>query len=91
MKSLATSIWALTGLAFLVLLCEPVGIQAQFVLGVGTVTAMAAIRMLRLGGVWRMVFLALGTGVVIRYLYWRTTSTLPPVNDTASFVCGITQ
>ena len=90
MKSLATSIWALTGLAFLVLLCEPVGIQAQFVLGVGTVTAMAAIRMLRLGGVWRMVFLALGTGVVIRYLYWRTTSTLPPVNDTASFVCGIT-
>ena len=90
MKILSTLAWATAGLLFIVLACEPVGIQAQFVLGSATVFAMGVIRFLRLDGAWRKVFLALGTGVVLRYLYWRTTSTLPPLADTASFVCGVT-
>ena len=90
MKLFTTVAWALAGLLFLALACEPVGIQAQFVLGVGTIFAMALIRLLRLDGAWRKVFLALGTGIVLRYLFWRTTSTLPPVGDTLSFACGLT-
>ncbi len=54
------------------------------------ILGMAAIRMLGLRGPWRNVFLALGTAVVIRYFYWRTTSTLPPVTDTLNFICGAT-
>ena len=90
MKLFTTLVWALAGLLFLALACEPVGIQAQFVLGVGTILAMALIRLLRLDGAWRKVFLALGTGIVLRYLFWRTTSTLPPVGDLLSFACGLT-
>ncbi len=90
MKTFNTLAWAVAGVLFLILTCEPVGIQAQFILGAGTILAMAAIRLLRLDGVWRKVFLALGTGVVLRYLFWRTTSTLPPMSDTASFACGLT-
>ncbi|WP_237479583.1 UDP-forming cellulose synthase catalytic subunit [Lichenibacterium dinghuense] len=90
MKVLATAAWALAGLLFLAMACEPVGIQAQFVLGAATVGAMGLIRLLRLDGAWRKVFLALGTGLVLRYLYWRTTSTLPPVSDPVSFACGLT-
>ncbi len=94
MKLAATSAWALAGLAFLLLAFEPVGIQAQFVLGAGSVAAMVLIRLLRLdgglNGAWRKVFLALGTGIVLRYLYWRTTSTLPPMSDPVSFACGLT-
>ena len=90
MKSLTTLAWATTALLFLALACEPVGIQAQFVFGSATILAMTAIRLLRLDGPWRKVFLALGTAVVIRYLFWRTTSTLPPVGDTVSFLCGLT-
>ncbi len=90
MKLFSTLAWAFAGLLFLALACEPVGIQAQFVLGAGTILAMTLIRLLRLDGAWRKVFLALGTGIVLRYLYWRTTSTLPPMSDTLSFACGLT-
>ena len=90
MKIFATASWVVASLAFLVFVCEPVGIQAQFVVGIASVLGMATIRLLRLGGPWRKVFLALGTGMVIRYLYWRSTSTLPPVADLPSFVCGFT-
>ena len=90
MKLVATLTWIMTGLLFLVFVCEPVGIQAQFVLGASAIAVMATIRLLRLQGSWRKVFLALGTGIVIRYIFWRTTSTLPPMADTANFVCGVT-
>lgn len=46
-------------------------------------------RVTRLDGLWRHVFLALGTIVVLRYAYWRTTSTLPPTSDLASFIPGL--
>ena len=71
MKTIMTLIWALAGSLFVALAFEPVGVQAEFVLGAGTLLAMSLIRLLRLnGGAWRKVFLALGTGVVLRY---RTT------------------
>ena len=69
---------------------EPVGIPAQFFLGGAAVAAMFAIKALGLKGrVWRHVFLALGTTVVIRYLFWRTSSTLPPVGDLWNFIPGV--
>lgn len=50
---------------------------------------LAVITLLRLDGIWRHIFLALGSVVVLRYAYWRTTSTLPPVDDLYSFIPGI--
>ncbi len=89
-KILATLNWLVMGVFFVILACEPVSIQAQFILGVSAILMMALIRLLRLQGPWRNVFLALGTAVVMRYFFWRTTSTLPPINDVANFVCGLT-
>ena len=67
----------------------PVGIPAQFFLGLSAVTGMIVIKSLKLKGIWRHVFLALGTTVVLRYIYWRTTSTLPPVDDLFNFIPGV--
>ena len=88
-KALITLNWMLVGVMFFILACEPVSIQAQFVLGCAAILGMMLIRALRLRGPWRNVFLALGTAVVLRYFYWRTTSTLPPVSDTLNFICGL--
>src|SRR5690606_32582141 len=40
-------------------------------------------------GVWRLIALGLGTAIVLRYVYWRATSTLPPVNQIEDFVPGV--
>ena len=50
---------------------------------------MSAIRALRLKGTWRQIFLALGTAIVIRYFFWRTVNTLPPISDPWNFVPGV--
>lgn len=71
------------------LIVEPVSIQAQFVVGSFVIGAMVLIKSLNLRGAWRHVFLALGTAVVLRYFYWRTTSTIPPIDDLLNFIPGV--
>jgi cellulose synthase (UDP-forming) len=51
--------------------------------------AMVLIRRLHADGAGRMVALAFGTAIVMRYVYWRTTSTLPPMSQPENFVPGL--
>ena len=85
----STLVWFAVGLLLILAAAAPVGIPAQFCLGLTAVLGMAAIKLMKLSGGWRHIFLALGTTVVLRYIYWRTTSTLPPVDDLLNFVPGI--
>nr|WP_156419967.1 UDP-forming cellulose synthase catalytic subunit [Aureimonas sp. N4] len=83
-----TLLWILASILAIGVITLPVSLQAQlfavlFVLGV-----MVILKTLDLGGVWRLVALALGTSIVLRYVYWRTTSTLPPVNQLENFIPG---
>ena len=71
------------------LVTEPVSVRAQLVFGLTAWAAMLTIRALKLGGVWRQVFLALGSAMVMRYLFWRTANTLPPLSDPLDFVPGV--
>ena len=50
---------------------------------------MILLKFLRPYGVWRLIALGLGTAMVLRYIYWRTTSTLPPVNQLEDFIPGL--
>ncbi|MCF1502288.1 UDP-forming cellulose synthase catalytic subunit [Afifella sp. H1R] len=81
-------LWLLATTATLLLIMQPISIEAQFVMGVAAVGGMAAVWMFSKEGVWRQVFLALATAVVLRYVYWRTTSTLPPISEPINFVPG---
>ena len=88
-RSVKKALWLSSGLVFLVLVTEPVGIRSQFVIGVAALCGMSAIRALGLTGTWRQIFLALGTAVVIRYFFWRTVNTIPPISDLWNFVPGV--
>jgi len=88
-RAVRKALWLGAGLAFLVLCTEPVGIRSQLVIGLTALAAMAAIRALGLKGPWRHIFLALGTAVVIRYFFWRTVNTIPPISDPWNFVPGV--
>lgn len=73
----------------LLLVAQPVGHSTRLSLSLLVIAILAVILLLRLGGIWRHVFLALASIVILQYAYWRTTSTIPPMEDLYSFVPGI--
>ena len=78
----------IAGCVFL-LVTLPVSSDAQLMASIAVLGAMMLIRQFRADGPWRMVALALGTAIVMRYVYWRTTSTLPPVSQLDNFIPGV--
>ena len=50
---------------------------------------MGAIRMSRLKGMFRTLFLGLGTFLMLRYLFWRFTSTIPSLDAPGDFIAGM--
>src|SRR5262249_41126810 len=63
-------------------------VGAQFALGIAVIVAMALIRSAGKGRFMRWTFLMLGSFIVLRYVYWRATQTLPDVDDVAGFTFG---
>ncbi|MFN7101686.1 MAG: UDP-forming cellulose synthase catalytic subunit [Pseudorhizobium sp.] len=82
-------LWAIVAIFEIVLITLPVSLQAQLIAGISVVTLMGVIKILNAQGTWRLVSLALGTGIVLRYVYWRTTETLPPIDQIQDFIPGI--
>ena len=82
-------IWALVSLCVIALITLPVNLQTQLIASITVVTLMALIKVLKWEGTWRLVALAFGTSIVLRYVYWRTTNTLPPVNQLENFIPGL--
>jgi cellulose synthase (UDP-forming) len=79
---------AACGLLALVLLTHPISVQAQLSLSLAVIAAMIGLWLFVRGSLARSLFLAIGSFVVIRYIYWRVTSTLPPISDPLSFGLG---
>jgi cellulose synthase (UDP-forming) len=80
--------WAFVTLCILVLITLPISLQTQLIASITVVTLMAIIKILKAQETWRLIALALGTSIVLRYVYWRTTSTLPPLNQPENFIPG---
>jgi hypothetical protein len=57
-------LWVTASFASLLLICQPISIEAQFVMGVAAIAAMALTWVVGKDGIWRQIFLALGTAVV---------------------------
>jgi len=84
--ALYVTVWAIVATAVVALVTLPISLQAHLIAGTIVVAAMILLKFLRPLGVWRLIALGLGTAIVLRYLYWRTTSTLPPVNQIEDFI-----
>ncbi|WP_188854427.1 UDP-forming cellulose synthase catalytic subunit [Aureimonas glaciei] len=90
MRALMTSaLWIVSATISILLIAQPISVDTQMHLSLTAIALCLAIYVLRLRGVWRYVFLATATAVVLRYAYWRTTSTLPSPEDMVSFVPAI--
>ncbi|GLR45631.1 cellulose synthase catalytic subunit (UDP-forming) [Mesorhizobium amorphae] len=81
--------WALASVCVITLVTLPISLETQLVAGMCVVVAMMVLKLLRPDGIWRLIALAFGTAIVMRYVYWRTTSTLPPFNQLENFIPGV--
>ncbi|MER8826426.1 UDP-forming cellulose synthase catalytic subunit [Mesorhizobium sp. M0938] len=88
-KFLSVVQWALASACVLTLVTLPISLETQLVAGMCVLVAMMVLKLVRPDGIWRLVALAFGTAIVMRYVYWRTTSTLPPVNQLENFIPGL--
>ncbi len=82
-------LWAVAAAAAIFLIGLPISLQAQLIAGSLVVAAMIVLKLVRPEGVWRVISLSLGTAIVLRYVYWRTSHTIPPVNQIENFVPGV--
>ena len=82
-------LWALATGAVVFLVGLPISLQAQLIAGSLILAGMIVLKLIRPEGVWRLISLSFGTAIVLRYVYWRTTSTLPPVNQLENFIPAI--
>ncbi|MCM2474420.1 UDP-forming cellulose synthase catalytic subunit [Rhizobium sp. CG5] len=80
--------WAVVSICAIFVITLPINLQTQLIASMAVVTIMAVIKILKAEGTWRLVALAFGTAIVLRYVFWRTTSTLPPVNQIENFIPG---
>ena len=86
---LRATAWILSGVLAVILLTHPVSVGAQLTLSLCVIGAMIVVWRCGRGSYQRQLFLALGSFVVIRYLYWRLTSTLPPASDPVGLTFGV--
>ena len=87
-RFLSALLWAACAVIGLFLVSLPISLPSQLIISLLVVAVMAALKLLRPDGTWRLIALAFGTAIVLRYIYWRTTSTLPPLNQPENFIPG---
>jgi cellulose synthase (UDP-forming) len=88
-RILLTLVWAVAATVVIFLITLPISLQAHLIAGSIVLGAMILLKITRPEGVWRLVALALGTAIVLRYVYWRTSSTLPPASELENFIPGV--
>ena len=88
-KTIRFLVWAMSGAFALAFMTQPVSVDAQLLLGASVIVAMMVVWRFGRGLYARWVFLALGSLVVTRYIFWRATSTLPSIDQPVSFALGL--
>lgn len=89
MKLLYVLAWAaIAGFVFL-LVSLPVSSGAQLAGSCTALGAMVLLKHFRPDGPWRLIALSFGTAIVMRYVFWRTTSTLPPATELQNYIPGV--
>lgn len=88
MPSLPAVIWLVVAVAVVAFATLDVGLGAQAYLGLGALAAIVVLYVLRPGGWLRLAIVLFGLFVSLRYLIWRYTETLPPL-ETIGFAVGL--
>ncbi|MCJ2047431.1 UDP-forming cellulose synthase catalytic subunit [Methylobacterium sp. J-078] len=86
---LVRTIWLASAASTILLLSQPLGTDVQLEMSLGAIGVMVLLWLFAKGRTGRLMFLAVGSLVVLRYVYWRLSSTLPPVSDLPGFTAGL--
>ena len=89
LKHIRLAAWLATAAFTLLLVTQPVSVGTQLALASTVILAMLATWRWGRGPLARWAFLACGSMVVIRYIVWRATSTLPPLDQPINFALGL--
>ena len=73
-KVISVIIWMFVSVCVLVIITLPVSLQAHLIATAISLVLLATIKSLNGKGAWRLIGLGFGTAIVLRYVYWRTTS-----------------
>ena len=88
MRIVLVLVWAVAAAIELLLAGLPLGVEAQLAVSVVAIVAMAVIKLINVRGPWRAVFLGLGTFVILRYVFWRLSNTIPSIHSPLDFAVG---
>lgn len=80
--------WAMTAVLFIAVLTIPLSSEAQIAMSTACLILVAMMKMARPTGVMRTVAMALTSAIIIRYVFWRTTQTLPSISEPVSAIAG---
>lgn len=89
MRFLVFLVWLATVAIIVFLATQPVSLNTHFVTSAIIIIIIAILKMFDRRGALRAIVLALGTAVVLRYVYWRTFTTIPPVAELHNFIPGM--
>ncbi len=89
MRFLVFLLWLATAAIIVFMATQPVSLNTQFITAMIVVIIIAILKLFDRRGAFRAIVLALGTAIVLRYVYWRTFTTIPPVSDLANFIPGV--
>ena len=81
--------WAVATVIVVALATSPIGADTELACGLAVIAAMVVLRRLPQTATNRQIYLALGTLIVLRYVWWRTTETLPSTDDLVGFSAGM--
>lgn len=81
--------WLAAAAVFMLLIAQPLSVETQFVLACCAILGMLGVWRFGRRSVWRHVMLTMAIAVIARYVYWRTTSTLPPLSEPMDFAPGL--
>ncbi|MEJ8473802.1 UDP-forming cellulose synthase catalytic subunit [Roseibium algae] len=88
MKLFYILVWVAASICFLFITTLPISSQAQLSIDVIVLVSMIVLKFIGPKGSFRLVVLTFGSAIVLRYIYWRTTSTLPPITELQNFIPG---
>jgi cellulose synthase (UDP-forming) len=89
MRIFSLLIWVTSAAAIFAFVLQPVGADVQLLVSAITIAFLFVITRFNRSGPLRYIALATASIIVLRYAYWRTTSTLPPIDDLMSFIPGV--
>ena len=89
MKSFDVLLWVAVSLFTLFLIALPTGATAQYLFAVVAIGSILAIHFIGPSPFFRQIFIIVAFALTLKYVYWRTTTTIPPYDAPLDFTAAL--